>query len=387
MFIFFALSLFFPSPIHAQPKHITCEEWKEILSKKECDYKTLRSDIGKSNQRIWCVSLEEVRSGFDLYSAAPDYTFDFDWDACMESWAQEKGISSAVSESGTTQDKKSLFFIPVELINSVLNIFKSRPKVVQETQQNVKQEPSKNSSQSVNDWIIENFGFSQPQVQEEAFPASLLERTPQIKPDEFSSLSSQARDSLFIPNLNLEATQKPHVRDPETQQIVDLVKSEVTPGSTILTGPDSMMIITPSGGVISLQRNGETTILDIQRKTADEKGPKNILVIIKGEVEVKTKDASIDVETPDAIIRSKGTHYWVTYDPQKKSTVVGVYEGKVEITPRKNNKSVTISPIDGKPGLLGVSQVLSVTKLITFGLVLTGVVGGIVWFVKRKKKR
>jgi len=78
-----------------------------------------------------------------------------------------------------------------------------------------------------------------------------------------------------------------------------------------------------------------------------------------------------------------GTHFWVKNDPEKKQTLVGVYEGKVEVK-TKDGQTTTVSPNGDKPGIIIATQKLSVTKLVLAGLVLAAVIGGAIFFLKRK---
>ena len=97
---------------------------------------------------------------------------------------------------------------------------------------------------------------------------------------------------------------------------------------------------------------------------------------------MKEDVSNTDVETPNAIIKSKDTHYWVSYDQEKKETTVGVYEGEVEII-AKDGKTIAVSSSGGGPGVMVISQKLSIVKLAILSLVMVAAIGGAV-FVLRK---
>lgn len=58
----------------------------------------------------------------------------------------------------------------------------------------------------------------------------------------------------------------------------------------------------------------------------------------------------------------------------------------MEVAP-KVGKPVTVTSKDGKPGVVVVTREFSFVKRAITSMVLAGVVGLIIWFAKRKKKR
>lgn len=118
------------------------------------------------------------------------------------------------------------------------------------------------------------------------------------------------------------------------------------------------------------------------------KEAKRMIMLDKGEIEVKVKNTNpenkfgVQTEILDLIVI--GTHFRVSHDPNKKQTVVGVYEGKVEVK-TKDGQITTVTPSgDDKPGVIVVAQKFSVTKLALFGLVLVAAIVGIALFLRRK---
>lgn len=102
-----------------------------------------------------------------------------------------------------------------------------------------------------------------------------------------------------------------------------------------------------------------------------------------GTVEVETNENNTEVKTPTAIINTKGTHYWVSYDANKRETIIGVYEGKVEVK-TKDGKTTTVIPDGDKPGVAVVTQKLSPAQLALSVLIAVAVISGVVLFLKKR---
>lgn len=105
---------------------------------------------------------------------------------------------------------------------------------------------------------------------------------------------------------------------------------------------------------------------------------------IIGSAEKSTIRPTFTVATPNVEVKVSGTHFWTSYDKDKKQSIVGVYEGQVEIK-TKDGKTTTITPNGDKPGVVMVTQKLSVTKLAIVGIVLVAVIVGIVLLIRRKR--
>ncbi|MBI2595107.1 FecR domain-containing protein [Candidatus Daviesbacteria bacterium] len=200
----------------------------------------------------------------------------------------------------------------------------------------------------VNDWIMENLGDYE------------------IKPAPISE--TQARDR--IPQIQ----QGQPSSNSKARQVTE---SHLIPGAVIKNYQEGVMIEISKGGWVYIDPSGAVNYgTDRWRNYFD---------ILMGTVEVETEKNTIDIKTPNTNVKSKGTHYWVSYDPKKKETTVGVYEGEVEVKTKGRNESVLVSPDGGKPGVVVVSQKLSVIKLAILGVVLVAVAGGVIWFVKGRK--
>lgn len=148
---------------------------------------------------------------------------------------------------------------------------------------------------------------------------------------------------------------------------------------------------TDSGAVMNVFPKAQIQFLEpVQDKQMQEL--KRMVKLNKGELEVKVKQASQAKQKEKFGIRTDfldlyviGTHFWATHDPDRKFTLVGVYEGTVEVT-TKDGKTTTISPEGDKPRVVVVSQRLSVRKLILVGVVLLSLIGVVILLLKKRRK-
>jgi len=200
----------------------------------------------------------------------------------------------------------------------------------------------------VNDWIIENLG----DYEIKPAPASetqVRDRTPQIKPDQL------AKDSVLHQMIEEQLKAGAIATNYKDGVLIE----NLFEGKWIFISPNALVTYSPEIGRHSYS-------------------------VQQGEVEIKEDVSNTDVETPNAAVKSKDTHYWVSYDSDKKETTVGVYKGKVEVkTP--DGKTTTVSPKkDGKPGVAVVTQKLPVAKLAIGGLIPMVVIVGLFFVLKRK---
>jgi len=164
---------------------------------------------------------------------------------------------------------------------------------------------------------------------------------------------------------------------------------------TVFTGPTSGMVQlkyvweTSSGAVINVPPKTEVKFLKpVQdKKTQDLK---RMIKLNKGELEIKMKKSNsknkFGVQTDFLDLYVIGTHFWVSHDEDKDYTLVGVYDGKVEIE-TKDGKTTTITPNGDKPGIFIITQEFSVIKLILSGLIVIAVIGGVVFLIRRKRRK
>ena len=153
-----------------------------------------------------------------------------------------------------------------------------------------------------------------------------------------------------------------------------MVEDQLKPGAQVVSGDDSTVIFRADGGSILFYPSsfGVYTV-------------ENTYNLESGEIEVKTGTAPIDIKTLNAFIKSRGTHYRVSFDPNKQLTAVTVYEGEVEITTR-DGKTVRVTPDGGNPGVVVVRKRLSIPKLVLAGAILVAIIIGGAFLVFRKRK-
>ena len=77
------------------------------------------------------------------------------------------------------------------------------------------------------------------------------------------------------------------------------------------------------------------------------------------------------------------THFYVYKNPDGRSAAVIVYEGEVQVKVG-GVATVNVKPDGDQPGIMIVEHKLSPVKLVVTGLIIAVVIGGIVWFVKKK---
>ena len=77
----------------------------------------------------------------------------------------------------------------------------------------------------------------------------------------------------------------------------------------------------------------------------------------------------------------------MSYVKDKRLAITGVYKGEVEVTARDSNQSASVSPNGDKPGVVVVTQKLSLVKLGMVSLVLIAIIGSTVVFLKKRSKR
>jgi len=169
----------------------------------------------------------------------------------------------------------------------------------------------------------------------------------------------------------------------------------VTYVDSIFTGATSDMVqlkyawLVDSGAVVNVAPKTEIKFVKPAPSEA-VKEARRMIMLDKGEIEVKVKNDNpenkfgVKTEILDLIV--VGTHFWVSHDPDKKQTMVAVYEGKVEVK-TKDGKTTIVSPNGDKPGVVVASQKLSVAKLAIGGLVSSIVFGGVIYLLKRKTIR
>lgn len=225
--------------------------------------------------------------------------------------------------------------------------------------------------------------------------SDLPKRTPEIT-DEITKQYRQEREEMMGSDKNEVSPYsvdilrgQAQIKFPNENEWRDIKVGEKIPnGSTIFTGMDTTTILTIEGvGVVEIAPFSEVKI--DQPGIDQAKENKTIFTDIKlnkGEIEVNVEKGVftapiLDVHTTNSTTSVRGTHFWVAY--KNSQTVVGVYEGKVEVKTSNGNTQEVKAQSD-QPGVLVISQKLSPVKLAIIGLVSVVIIGGVTIFLKIK---
>lgn len=373
--------LLIPFSIHkvdAQDKEpIGCEQLREIVGSAECPLYALE-DGG-----LWCsltvdeLTPEETAQGlkFPYKNRPPDYTID----RSSDYWSEdiEKGmkcLGGREKQENGTQPNQS--------------------KSDQTTREG-KPGQGTSSVQAINDWIKDNFS----DLNFEALEAErLYGRTPQMTEEIIRK--AQEEWEAMVENTDASKLESPYRLDilegqiqiklPGQNEWSDLkVGDRIPPGSTIFTGMDTTTVLSiRDKGVIQVLPFTEVTISE---EGLSEPGKTTTEIDLRtGEVELNVPTGifttgGVQVITPLAINGVRGTHFWVSYNKDKKLSTVGVYRGEVEVKAKGSSTSTIVSPDGNKPGVVVLAQKLSVTKLLIAAAVLGVFVFGLFWFFKGRR--
>lgn len=150
---------------------------------------------------------------------------------------------------------------------------------------------------------------------------------------------------------------------------------------TRVEATDQPVLIKMDSGTLKLHPlNGQTGVIEPES---------NWPMLKSGALDVIVEpqnDQQFEVQTPNMDLFVIGTEFSVIYDPKKDQTLVAVYKGQVEVKTKTGQKEI-LSPKGDKPGVVLVSQKLSVWKLVLTGLIFTAVIGGAIFFLKRRGKK
>ncbi len=217
----------------------------------------------------------------------------------------------------------------------------------------------------------------------------LIDQEPRISDEIVEQLKQKIQDSPFSLDI---LNGKAQIKYPGQNFWSDLRQGDkIPPGSTIFTGMDTTT-------VLSIKDKGVVQILPFTEVTISEEGLSESgktttdIDLNTGEIEVNIESGVytvplMQVNTINAVAGVRGTHFWVSYNKENNLSTVGVYEGKVEVTAKGNDRSIIVSPNGDKPGIVVVSQKLSVLKLILVGAVLIVIIGGVVLLLKSKRNK
>lgn len=220
------------------------------------------------------------------------------------------------------------------------------------------------------------------------------------------------------PNITVEDEQKAWDFDPLDTSLTEKVNITLLQGEAQIKNPDSPQFIPigPKGGDTQQVTFFDSTVkptsdsVQLRHTWSSDSGavinaPKwseikfrepvevggvtsHTVELGQGEVEVKVRnnkpaENQFGVDAGWLGVTVSRTHFWVSQSQDKKLAVVGVYEGEVEVK-TKDGQTIKVKPNGDKAGVVVVSKKLSPFKLGIFGLVIAGVIGGVIWVVKRK---
>lgn len=359
-------------------KKITCDEVWKIAGSEDCE----RFVVSNYEGGVWC-NLPDTRESLQPWIYGPAPTFTFTPGTCS--------VESADQPAEKPGEKSTPFnifgFNPFETwrnIQGLLNIPEGLNSLVQTTEilsgpAEIKiqvPEPAISTDSEGKAW-----NFLPGYIPSKGENITVVKGQGQLKP-------SKSNQSVTVSNTSKNM--------PAFGTFVD----------SIFTGATSEMVTfrytwgAESGAVVNVTPKTEIKFVKPAPGEAIKEA-KRMIMLNKGEIEVKVKNTNpenkFEVQTEIVDLIVIGTHFWVSHDPDKKHTVVGVYEGKVEVK-TKDGKTATVSPNGdpstssglGKPGIVVVSQKLSIIKIFTALGIMTLVVSSIFWFIKRKtakKKR
>lgn len=166
------------------------------------------------------------------------------------------------------------------------------------------------------------------------------------------------------------------------------VGDKIPPASRIFTGMDTTSVMRiRDKGVLQILPFTEIIVNERGLEQASKEGQTTTDIKLRtGEVEASIEGGvfvpTLQITTPNSVAGVRGTKFWVSYDKAKNLSVIGVYEGEVEV--KSQGQTHLISPTSDGPGVIVVSQKLSVFRIVIVGVILATIVSGIVWLIKKK---
>lgn len=206
--------------------------------------------------------------------------------------------------------------------------------------------------------------------------------------ESYNSLKSQGRTHEQI-----EAVlQKPRKRDVSLSlQELDALKAKFPTGENItdVAGTTNTKLYSWESDSGALIKSTNWEKIEFKQPVVKDSVTIRTVKLEEGEIEVKVRnnkptENQFGVDAGWLGVTVSRTHFRVLNDRTNKSVVVIVYEGEVEVKTR-DGKIVKVKPDGDKPGVVGVSQKLSPVKLTVVGMVLAVIIGGTLFFLKKKK--
>lgn len=404
--IILLLYLFLPINISAQDsfqeKNITCGEAKKILTTAECPF------WARKLSTVWCyqeefkgTTAEEAMAYADIIMSRPP-SYILDSNSCLEGPGADQEESDQQTQPGQaksntseakSQSSESTNPLPVFMgewfrfaaagLNLYKGIYETEILVMSSRtlQDRINTEKDIKYINNLDDnYVWHTTGYTKDRLEE------IIGREPDLSNDYVRKLREIPQTTPYsIDILNGQA----QIKLPGQNDWSDLKQGDkIPPGSTVFTGMDTTTVLTiENKGVVQIAPFSEVIINESGLEQATlNKELFNDIQIDKGEIEVNIESGVftapiLDVHTPNATTSVRGTHLWVSY--KDNQTVVGVYEGKVEVK-TKDGRVKEVTPNSDQPGVIVISQKLSSVKLGIAGVVLTAVLGGVIMILRRK---
>lgn len=383
-----------------KPGHLTCQEWKNlgiVGTAQNCVAPVTET----FERKLWCLSsaadIGQVRS----YPV--DYILDFDPNSCItteDDVRQFKAGLPITSESSPEQKnqpkkdeenlfKKALGGFPVfigEWFRSIstgidLREFFTGSKVI--------------ADKVFVDYEVVRWEEEQKKQRDDRLDQELkdlLDKTPKLEKTDGKKMEKQSgqSDSPFRLDILNGQAQIKYLGESEWRDIK--AGDQIPNGSTLFTGMDATTVLSiQDKGVLQVLPFTEITVSEwgLEQATTNKKITTDIN-LRTGEIELNveggafTAGSSMQVNAAYTTSSVRGTHFWIKHDDKKKVDVVGVYEGKVEVKTNKDGQTMTVIPNGNKPGIVLVSQKLLIWRLALVGLVFIAIIGGAIFFWKRK---
>ena len=261
---------------------------------------------------------------------------------------------------------------------------------------------SKTPAQAISDWIMENELTVDvariERLERENLDVKFYGRTPQMTEEIIKEAQEDWRNMFESPKIEPEISLRARVDYIRGDADYKLLGSDewipvktgdvIPPGATLFTGMDATLVFSVQDmGVFQMLPFTEITVSEENIKGASHTDIKLNTGDIEVSVEGGVYTSTLQISTPTSIAGVKGTHFWVSYVKDKRLAITGVYKGEVEVTARDSNQSASVSPNGDKPGVVVVTQKLSLVKLGMVSLVLIAIIGSTVVFLKKRSKR
>jgi len=185
-----------------------------------------------------------------------------------------------------------------------------------------------------------------------------------------------------------------YYREPQiTEKVEDEAwKMQVPTGESVTdipgTGDTKRYSWDSDSGAVIKSTNWEQT--EVEPPTVDNDAIIRNVKFKQDEVEVKVRNDNpsenrFKVEAADFLDAvTIETHFLVSYNPDERQSTVIVYEGKVEVK-TNDGKTYVVSPVGDKPGVLIVTQKISLVKLTIVTTIVLAIVAAVMLIMKKRR--